>query len=182
MFPRLFRRLRHHRQIQPPSDRLRNIAKRNPPSATPWYRAPAAPFSSASRYSVPASSRCTAVHRFFPSPTYADTPFSRAILIKVGTKPWSPSPCTDGESRTTDTRTPRSASAVPTCSDARGNVVGSGAGISSVASVPGRIIAVPDVTSRGRSDPASTSPSVSIARLSTSHTSFNLAKSWMNPQ
>src|SRR6266702_7187320 len=40
------------------------------------------------------------------------------MVMRVGTKPWSPSPCTDGGSRTTDERTPRSASAIAAFSDA----------------------------------------------------------------
>jgi hypothetical protein len=45
-------------------------------------------------------------NRFVPSPGYPEMPFSRAIWISRGTKPWSPSPCTVGDSRTTTPRTP----------------------------------------------------------------------------
>ena len=38
-------------------------------------------------------------------------PCARAMSISTGTKPWSPSPWTDGGSRTSDERTPRAASA-----------------------------------------------------------------------
>jgi hypothetical protein len=44
-----------------------------------------------------------------PSLPYAETPFSRAIPVKRGTKPWSRSPWTDGGRRTTVPRPPRAA-------------------------------------------------------------------------
>jgi hypothetical protein len=52
-----------------------------PSSATAWYLAPAAPFSSASLKRRAGSSRCTAGQRLSPSPANAKIPFLRARAI-----------------------------------------------------------------------------------------------------
>ncbi len=68
--------------------------------------------------------RVGAVHpdqQFCPSPIYADTPVSRARRIRIGKKPWSPTPCIEGARRTVAARTPRAASALAAASDWRGD-------------------------------------------------------------
>ena len=80
--------------------------------------------------------------------------------------PWSPLPWTEGGRRSTDRRAPRAAAEAEASSDLRGKV--ELAASSSVATRPGVARAVPEVTMNGQAEPASTAPSVSIARLSVS--------------
>ena len=97
-------------------------------------------------------------------------------------KPWSPSSCTDGDSRTTPARTPREAKpSVSSSAGARGVALRAGAS-SSVLRRPGERPASPEVLRKGRSEPASAVPMVSMARRSTSHEWAKFEKSWMNPQ
>src|ERR1035441_7112538 len=98
--------------------------------------------------------------------------------IRAGMKPaWSPSPCTDGASRTTDERTPRSASAIAAFSDATLGTAGSGTS-SSVARRPSPAsISVPEVIAKGLPEPSSAAPIVSTARRSAWHAA---AKSFVN--
>ena len=91
-------------------------------------------------------------------------------------KPWSPSPWTVGASRTTDERTPREARESVSCAVARriaGPLPGVAAGPGScpsrsVATRPGASPSVPEAMTNGRSEPASASPNVSMARRSAS--------------
>src|SRR5208337_3881914 len=80
----------------------------------------------------------------------------------------------------TDARTPCSATEAAACSETRGNP---GAGISSsVPTRPGARPAVPEVTTKGRPEPASAEPRTSIARLSISQFSTYFEKSWIKAQ
>ncbi len=102
--------------------------------------------------------------------------------MRIGTKPWSPASCTDGDSRTIPARTPRAASpSVSPSAGARGVEVGAVAS-SSVERRPGAKPASPDVFRKGRSDPASAAPMVSMATRSTSQDLAKFEKSWMKPQ
>ncbi len=86
-----------------------------------------------------------------------------------GTKPWSPSPCTDGARRTTDDRTPCRASVMAASSDATRGRAGSGTS-SSVPMPPGGTTppsaspSVPDVTTNGLAEPTIVAPIASTAR------------------
>lgn len=78
----------------------------------------------------------------------------------------------------TDARTPSAASAAAVVSETRGTAAEAGPGRSS--SVAGRSrprCAIPVVTSKGRSEPLSTAPSVSMARRSISQFCANFEKS-----
>ena len=71
--------------------------------------------------------RCTAGQRLRPSPTYAETPFSRAIAIRGVTRPCLSRSWTCGR-RITDARTPRDAIAAVASSDALRGIIELGSG------------------------------------------------------
>lgn len=121
----------------------------------------------------------TADHRFCPSPTYPETPFWRASSISGVIKPCFFVSSTCGR-RTTETLTPRWATASPANSDARRGLGFSGLKHASVATAcwPVDPIATPEVITNGFCVPASAAPMASIARWSFSQ----LAKEVLNPQ
>lgn len=145
-------------------------------TAAPWPCCPCDRCSSARRNTRAASSRCTPDQALAPSPRYADTPVARAVRMRIGTKPWSPIPCTDGGNRTAAARTPRSVTARAAASDLR-KLCPAGR---SDSAAPGLRSDNPDVTSNGRSEPSSALPSSSITRRSCSQFSANFEKSWLN--
>src|SRR5580704_2850663 len=86
--------------------------------------------------------------------------------------------CTCGR-RITETCTPLAATDAPACSDTRG--MGALGASSSVERRPGvKTAPVAEVRIKGRLEPTSAEPSVSMARLSISQTSLNFEKSWTN--
>ena len=109
---------------------------------------------------------------------YADKPFARAISIMGVMRPALSRLWTCGR-RPTDARTPRATISVVASSDALRGIIELGTGgSSSVAARPGvEAIVVPEVTTRGLSDPTSSDPSASIARLSAWQLSMYFEKS-----
>src|ERR1700728_1828321 len=87
-----------------------------PSSCTALYTVTPGPvFSTARRYKCATSFSGAAAQRIAPSPTYTDTPFSRAVWVTSGTSPCLRVSCTCG-SRTIATCTPFAATACAACS------------------------------------------------------------------
>ena len=107
-------------------------------------------------------------------------PFLRARSSRIGRKPRkSPSPCTEGASRTAIARTPCAANPSASPSEgARGEKLGAGMS-SSVARRPGARPATPEVMRKGRPLPASAAPMASMAARSISHDLAKFEKSTM---
>ena len=121
--------------------------------------------------------------RLSPSPTYAETPFSRARSTKGVMRPCLTVLWTWG-SRTTDTFLPAADTEAPANSEAFRGLGRLGLKVSSVAGRPAAAfpIPVPEVMIRGRSDPVSAAPRASMARLSFSQFATNFEKSWSKAQ